>query len=160
MEFRSYLQPLYILSAVPFGIAGSVLGHLLIGMNFSMPSGFGVIATAGVVVNSNLVLIDRINRLRDEGCALREAIEQGAKERLRPILLTSITTFFGLMPVLLETSPAVAPLKPLVVSLSFGVVFATGITLLMVPALYSALEGLKARLGFAPAAQVELPQTG
>lgn len=156
VEFKSYLQPLYILSAVPFGIAGAIVGHLLTGLTFSIPSGFGVLATAGVVVNSNLVLIDRINNLRAEGVAMVDAVKQGARERLRPIVLTSITTFFGLIPILLEESPSAGSLRPLVVSLAFGVVFATTITLLMVPALYLTFESLKARLGFAPDARVEI----
>jgi multidrug efflux pump subunit AcrB len=159
VEFKSYLQPLYILSAVPFGIAGAIVGHLLTGLTFSIPSGFGVLATAGVVVNSNLVLIDRINNLRAEGVAMVDAVKQGARERLRPIVLTSITTFFGLIPILLEESPSAGPLRPLVVSLAFGVVFATTITLLMVPALYLTFESLKARLGFAPDARVEIHES-
>lgn len=158
MEFRSYLQSVYVLSAVPFGIAGAIIGHLLLGLDFSIPSGFGVMATAGVVVNSNLVLIDRINGLRAKGLAIVEAVKQGARERLRPILLTSITTFFGLIPILLEESPSAAPLRPLVVSLSFGVVFATTVTLLMVPALYTALESMKERLGFAKNATVSIDE--
>jgi len=156
VQFRSYIQPLCILSAVPFGIAGAVIGHLLLGLSFSFPSGFGVLATAGVVVNSNLVLIDRINSLRDEGIELLEAVRQGARERLRPILLTSLTTFFGLMPILLEESPSAATLIPMAVSLSFGVVFATTITLLMVPAMYTALESMKERMGFAAKSSVEI----
>jgi len=126
------------------------------GMDFSIPSVLGVLATAGVVVNGNLVLIDCINRLRDEGLDIVAAVKQGARERLRPILLTSITTFFGLMPILLEPSTSAAALKPVVVSLSFGVVFATTITLLMVPALYVVFEGIKERLGFRQRAEAEL----
>ena len=156
IEFKSYLQPLYVLSAVPFGAAGAVIGHLVMGMDFSIPSVLGVLATAGVVVNGNLVLIDCINRLRDEGLDIVAAVKQGARERLRPILLTSITTFFGLMPILLEPSTSAAALKPVVVSLSFGVVFATTITLLMVPALYVVFEGIKERLGFRQRAEAEL----
>lgn len=156
VEFRSYLQPFYILSAVPFGIAGAIIGHLLLGMHFSFPSGFGILATAGVVVNSNLVLIDRVNNIREEGVSIIDAMRQGTAERLRPILLTSLTTFFGLMPILLEESPSAAALIPMVVSLSFGVVFATTITLLMVPALYVTFESLKERLGFAPGSRVDL----
>ncbi|MAT52106.1 MAG: hypothetical protein CMK32_13090 [Porticoccaceae bacterium] len=156
IEFRSYLQPLYILSAVPFGVAGSIIGHLIVGMDFSIPSSLGVLATAGVVVNANLVLIDYINYLRDEGMEMTEAVKQAARERLRPILLTTITTFFGLMPILIEPSPSAAALKPVVVSLSFGVLFATTITLLMVPAMYLAFEGVKARLGFKFKAEVSV----
>lgn len=154
VEFKSYLQPLYVLSAVPFGAAGAIIGHLLVGMDFSMPSGIGMLATAGVVVNANLVLIDCINKLRAAGGDMEAAVRQAARERLRPILLTTITTFFGLMPILMEPSTSAAALKPVVVSLSFGVVFATGITLLMVPAMYLVFETLKARLGFGARAEV------
>lgn len=160
IEFKSYLQPLYILSAVPFGVAGAIIGHLIIGMEFSVPSSLGVLATAGVVVNANLVLIDYINNLRAEGLSINEAVVQAARERLRPIMLTSITTFFGLMPVLVESSPSAGALKPVVVSLSFGVVFATTITLLMVPAMYLSLETLKQRLGFKHRAEVVLAEAG
>src|SRR5690606_31575198 len=120
----------------------------------SMPSGIGMLATAGVVVNANLVLIDCINKLRAAGADMEAAVRQAARERLRPILLTTITTFFGLMPILMEPSTSAAALKPVVVSLSFGVVFATGITLLMVPAMYLVFETLKARLGFGARAEV------
>jgi multidrug efflux pump subunit AcrB len=156
VEFKSYWQPLIILSAVPFGIAGAIVGHLVMGMAFSMPSALGVLATAGVVVNDNLVLMDRINNLRREGTAMVDAVKRGARDRLRPILLTSLTTFFGLMPILMEPSPAATALKPLVVSLAFGVVFATSITLLMVPAIYLAGERLKQRYGFRPRAETNL----
>ena len=158
VEFKSYLQPFYVLSAIPFGIAGAIIGHLLLGMNFSIPSAFGVMATAGVVVNSNLVLIDRIETLRMQGASIIDAVQQGAQERLRPILLTSLTTFFGLMPILMEESPSAATLIPLVVSLSFGVVFATTITLLMVPALYTFFETSKQRLGFKHGTSVEIQE--
>ena len=96
----------------------------------------GVIACAGVVVNDNLVLIDRINNLRDEGMDLIDALLQGATDRFRPIILTSVTTFVGLVPIMLETSVQAQFLIPMVVSLSFGVLFATGVTLVLVPALY------------------------
>ena len=96
----------------------------------------GVIACAGVVVNDNLVLIDRINNLRDEGMDLVDALLQGATDRFRPIILTSVTTFVGLVPIMLETSVQAQFLIPMVVSLSFGVMFATGVTLVLVPALY------------------------
>jgi multidrug efflux pump subunit AcrB len=156
IEFQSYLQPFYILVAVPFGVAGAIIGHLITGLPFSMPSVMGVLATAGVVVNANLVLIDYINKLRVEGMSIIDAVEHAARNRLRPIILTSITTFFGLMPVIIEPSPAADALKPVVVSLSFGVLFATLITLLMVPAMYLNLESLKLRLGFRERASVDL----
>src|SRR5690606_27851639 len=131
---------------VPFGVAGAIIGHLIIGMDFAMTSGMGILAIAGVVGNANLVLIDPIHNHPDGRAPGAEAVKQAALDRLRPILLTSITTFFGLMPIMMEPSPAAAVLKPVVVSLSFGVLSATTITLLMVPAMYLRLESFKLRL--------------
>ena len=108
----------------------------MLGWQGSMCSIMGVIACAGVVVNDNIVLIDRINNLRDEGMDLVDALLQGATDRFRPIILTSVTTFVGLVPIMLETSVQAQFLIPMVVSLSFGVMFATGVTLVLVPALY------------------------
>ncbi len=136
VEFRSYWQPVIILSAVPFGIAGAILGHMLFGKEISMPSMMGVLAAAGVVVNDNLVLIDRINQLRKEGWHAVDAVVQGARDRFRPIVLTSLTTFFGLMPILFERSAQAQFLIPMVISLAFGVLLATFVTLLLVPAIY------------------------
>ena len=117
-------------------IMGAIFGHWMLGWQVSMFSIMGVIACAGVVVNDNLVLIDRINNLRDEGMDLVDALLQGATDRFRPIILTSVTTFVGLVPIMLETSVQAQFLIPMVVSLSFGVMFATGVTLVLVPALY------------------------
>lgn len=136
IEFRSYWQPLIILSAVPFGIAGAIIGHMLFGKEISMPSMMGVLAAAGVVVNDNLVLIDRINQLVKEGWHSYDAVVQGARDRFRPIVLTSLTTFFGLMPILFEKSAQAQFLIPMVISLAFGVLLATFVTLLLVPSIY------------------------
>ena len=136
IAFKSYWQPFLVLTAVPFGLMGAIFGHWILGWQVSMFSIMGVIACAGVVVNDNLVLIDRINNLRDEGMELVEALLQGATDRFRPIILTSVTTFVGLVPIMLETSVQAQFLIPMVVSLSFGVMFATGVTLILVPALY------------------------
>ena len=136
IAFKSYWQPFLVLTAVPFGLMGAIFGHWLLGWQVSMFSIMGVIACAGVVVNDNLVLIDRINNLRDEGMELVDALLQGATDRFRPIILTSVTTFVGLVPIMLETSVQAQFLIPMVVSLSFGVMFATGVTLVLVPALY------------------------
>jgi multidrug efflux pump subunit AcrB len=136
IEFRSYWQPVIILSAVPFGIAGAIVGHMLLGKEISMPSMMGVLAAAGVVVNDNLVLIDRINQLVKGGWRPYEAVLQGARDRFRPIILTSLTTFFGLMPILFEKSAQAQFLIPMVISLAFGVLLATFVTLLFVPAIY------------------------
>lgn len=136
VAFKSYWQPFLVLTAVPFGLMGAIFGHWILGWQVSMFSIMGVIACAGVVVNDNLVLIDRINNLRAEGMDLQSALLQGATDRFRPIILTSVTTFVGLVPIMLETSVQAQFLIPMVVSLSFGVMFATGVTLVLVPALY------------------------
>ena len=136
IAFKSYWQPFLVLTAVPFGLMGAIFGHWILGWQVSMFSIMGVIACAGVVVNDNLVLIDRINNLRAEGMDLESALLQGATDRFRPIILTSVTTFVGLVPIMLETSVQAQFLIPMVVSLSFGVMFATGVTLVLVPALY------------------------
>ncbi|TNE78394.1 MAG: efflux RND transporter permease subunit, partial [Gammaproteobacteria bacterium] len=147
VEFRSYWQPVIILSAVPFGIAGAILGHMLFGKEISMPSMMGVLAATGVVVNDNLVLIDRINQLRKEGWQALDAVMQGARDRFRPIVLTSLTTFFGLTPILFERSAQAQFLIPMVISLAFGVLLATFVTLLLVPAIYVCGERLRDKLG-------------
>lgn len=136
VEFKSYLKPFGVLSAVPFGIMGSILGHWLTGYTMTIASFFGVLAAAGVVVNDNLVFIDRINQLRARGLEVKDALVRAGGDRFRPILLTSITTFIGLVPIMLDNSMQAAFLIPMVVSLAFGVLFATAVTLLFVPALY------------------------
>ena len=136
IAFRSYWQPLLILTAVPFGIMGAIFGHMILSWEISMLSLLGVIACAGVVVNDNLVLIDRINQLRAAGHGLVEALLQAGEDRFRPIILTSLTTFVGLLPIMSETSMQAQFLIPMVISLAFGVLFATGVTLLLVPSLY------------------------
>lgn len=136
VAFRSYWQPLLVLTAVPFGIMGAIFGHAILDWQVSIFSMMGVIACAGVVVNDNLVLIDRINTLRDRGYAGLEALVQGAQDRFRPIILTSVTTFIGLIPIMSETSVQAQFLIPMVTSLAFGVLFATFVTLFLVPALY------------------------
>ena len=123
--FGGYGQPLLVMMAIPFGMVGAFLGHFLLGYSVTLWSLVGVIAVSGVVVNDNLVLIDGINRLRREGMALTEAIVEGASDRLRPILLTSLTTFAGVAPLMLETSAQARFLVPMAISLAFGVLFAT-----------------------------------
>jgi multidrug efflux pump subunit AcrB len=140
VPFRSFLQPLVVMSAIPFGIVGAVLGHLLLGYNLSMISVFGLIALTGVVVNSSLVLIDFINRARRAGVPVDEAVKQAGMRRFRPIVMTAITTFVGLAPIIAETSLQARFLIPMAISLGFGVLFATGVTLVLVPTLYMILE--------------------
>jgi len=153
IAFRSYWQPFLVLTAIPFGIMGAIFGHALLNWQISIFSMMGVIACAGVVVNDNLVLIDRVNTLRGQGLALREAVLQAGEDRFRPIILTSLTTFVGLLPIMSETSVQAQFLIPMVTSLAFGVLFATGVTLVLVPALYivgedsAALAGRLKQLG-------------
>ena len=136
IPFRSYWQPVLVLTAVPFGIMGAIFGHLILNWQVSMFSLMGVIACAGVVVNDNLVLIDRINQLRAAGHGVMDALLQAGEDRFRPIILTSLTTFIGLLPIMAETSVQAQFLIPMVTSLAFGVLFATGVTLVLVPCLY------------------------
>ncbi|MBW2316775.1 MAG: efflux RND transporter permease subunit, partial [Deltaproteobacteria bacterium] len=164
IPLRSYGQPLIIMAVIPFGLVGAIAGHLLLGkglenfgllfgvaglgkqavFNMSMMSMFGVVALSGVVVNASLVLVHYINQVRDEGVALLDAVADAGVARFRPVALTSITTFAGLTPLLLEGSVSAQFLIPMAVSLAFGVVFASLISLFMVPSAYVILEDLKA----------------
>ncbi|HEB02660.1 MAG TPA: efflux RND transporter permease subunit, partial [Nitrospirae bacterium] len=155
IPFRSYSQPLIIMAAIPFGVVGGILGHLIMGYNLSILSMFGIVALSGVVVNDSLLLIDHINRKRAEGMELLEAVMVSGKRRFRPILLTSLTTFFGLAPMILETDMQARFLIPMAISLAFGILFATVITLLLIPTLYMILENLKLRLGIKAQSFVE-----
>jgi multidrug efflux pump subunit AcrB len=146
IPLRSYIQPLIVMSVIPFGIVGAVGGHLLMGFNFSIMSMCGVIALAGVVVNDSLVLVDYVNRHVRAGETLHDAAWEAGAARFRPILLTSLTTFAGLTPMLLETDVQARFLVPMAVSLGFGILFASLITLFLVPCLYLVLEDALARL--------------
>jgi len=150
IPFRSYSQPLLIMVAIPFGIVGAILGHFIMGYDLSILSMFGIVALTGVVVNDSLLLIDYVNRHRRDGKPLRDALADAGQRRFRPILLTSLTTFFGLMPMILETSVQAQFLVPMAISLAFGILFATGITLLLIPALYHVLEDARAFFGLNP----------
>lgn len=136
VAFRSYWQPILILIAMPYAFVGAIIGHSVVGLTMAIFSYFGIAAAAGVVVNDNLVLMDFCNRLRDKGMAPADAIVEAGVARFRPILLTSVTTIVGLMPMMLERSIQAAFLQPIVVALAFGVFFAFFVTLLMVPSLY------------------------
>lgn len=142
IPFRSYSQPLVVMVAIPFGIVGAVCGHLIMGYSLSVMSMMGVVALSGVVINDSLVLIDQANRLRREGATAIEAIQQAGQRRFRPILLTTLTTFGGLSPMIFETSRQARFMIPMALSLGFGILFATVITLLLVPSLYMLLEDL------------------
>jgi multidrug efflux pump subunit AcrB len=145
IQFRSYTQPVIVMSAIPFGIVGATLTHLLFGYNLSILSMFGIVALSGVVVNDSLIMIDLINRERKSGIALAQVIHDSATRRFRPIMLTTLTTFFGLFPMILERSLQARFLIPMAISLAFGVMFATMVTLILVPSLYMILEDLKNR---------------
>ena len=140
---KSYLQPLIIMGVIPFGIIGAIVGHWITGYPMSMMSVMGVIALSGVVVNDSLILVDYINKAVASGTTLYDAILEAGSRRFRAIMLTSLTTFFGLVPMLLETSAQAQQIVPMAVSLAFGIVFATVITLLLVPCLTMMLGDLE-----------------
>ncbi|MEO0651898.1 MAG: efflux RND transporter permease subunit, partial [Planctomycetota bacterium] len=145
IPFRSYVQPLIVMAAIPFGLVGAVGGHLITGYGLSMISVLGVIALGGVVVNDSLVLVDFVNRERehDPTRPASAAALEACTARFRPILLTSLTTFAGLTPLMLEQSVQAQFLVPMAISLAFGVAFATFVTLGLVPSLYLILEDLR-----------------
>ena len=140
IPLHSYTQPLIIMSVIPFGLIGAVFGHILLGKAISMFSLFGLIALSGVVVNDSIILVDFINRARRAGVSVYEAVITSGKERFRPIILTSLTTAAGLMPIMLETSLQAQFVIPMAISLSFGIIFATIITLFLIPSLYMLQE--------------------
>lgn len=143
IPLRSYSQPLMIMSVIPFGVIGSVIGHMILGMDLNALSVFGIIAVAGVVVNDSLVMVDYVNNARKSGIPLKEAVNHAGCKRFRAIMLTSVTTFIGLVPIVFfETSMQAQIVIPMAVSLSFGVLFATVVTLVLIPSLYVIIEDL------------------
>ena len=149
VPLRSFTQPLVIMLAIPFSLVGALLGHLVMGLNLSLLSLFGMVGLAGVAVNDSLVLLHAINRMRNEGIGLTESVATAGIIRFRAIVLTSLTTFAGLMPLILEKSLQAQFLIPMAVSLGFGILFATIITLILVPCAYMMMEdihGLLARV--------------
>jgi multidrug efflux pump subunit AcrB len=154
IPFRSYVQPMIVMSAIPFGAVGAILGHLLMGYNLSLVSVMGIIALGGVVVNDALVMIDYANTRRREGETAFEAMVSAGVRRFRPILLTTVTTFGGLAPMIFETSRQARFLIPMALSLGYGILFATAITLLLVPSLYIIIDDFS-RLRRRKAAAIE-----
>ncbi len=142
IPFRSYLQPFIIMSAIPFGFVGAIIGHLVLGFSLSILSLFGIVALTGVVVNDSLLLVNFVNDKRRAGVELHQAVIEAAQRRFRPIVLTSLTTSLGLTPIILEKSMQAQFLIPMAISLGFGILFATLITLILVPSLYLILEDL------------------
>jgi len=147
LQFRSYLQPFIIMAAIPFGFVGAVLGHLILGYNLSIISVLGLVALTGIVVNDSLILVDFINRGRNRGDATIKAVLESGVRRFRPIVLTTLTTFFGLLPMLFEQSLQARFLIPMAISLAFGVLFSTFVILILTPVLYVILEDIKGIFG-------------
>lgn len=145
VPLNSYIQPMIVMAVIPFGLVGAIAGHMVMGFALSIMSMCGIVALAGVVVNDSLVLVDYVNRHVREGYTVRESATEAGTARFRPILLTSLTTFAGLTPMLLETDIQARFLIPMAVSLSFGIVFATAITLILVPCIYLILDDIRTR---------------
>ena len=143
IPFRSYSQPIMVMIVIPFGVAGAILGHLIMSMSLSIISVMGMLALSGVVINDSLVLVDYINRRCREGMAVAEAVRVAGVARFRAVILTSLTTFAGLTPLIFEKSTQAQFLIPMAVSLGFGILFATLITLLLVPVNYLVLEDIR-----------------
>ena len=143
IPFKSYIQPLIVMLSIPFGVIGAILGHLTMGYNLSIISIMGMIALAGVVVNGSLVLIEYANRLREEGVNAYEAIHRSGIRRFRPIMLTTLTTFAGLAPMIFETSRQARFMIPMALSLGYGILFSSIICLVLVPALYMIIEDIR-----------------
>jgi multidrug efflux pump subunit AcrB len=146
IAFGSYIQPLIVMMAIPFGIVGAVLGHIILGYDLSLVSMMGVVAVSGVVINGALILVHHANRNREQ-MGVYDAIHEAGLRRFRPIVLTTLTTFGGLTPIILETSRQAYHLIPMAISLGFGIIFATSITLVVVPCLYLVLEDLHELFG-------------
>jgi multidrug efflux pump subunit AcrB len=143
IPLKSYLQPLIIMSVIPFGIIGAVVGHMVLGLAVSTLSIIGIIALAGVVVNDSLIMVDFVNKSVAAGADEARAAVEAGKARFRAILLTSLTTFFGLIPIATETDESAQIVVPMAVSLAFGILFSTVITLILVPCLYNILGDFK-----------------
>ena len=142
IPLHSYSQPFIIMSVIPFGFVGAIAGHILFGKSISMMSMFGLVALSGVIINDGLIMVDFVNKAREEGMSILDAVVQAGRQRFRAILLTTLTTFFGLMPIMFETSLQAQFVIPMALSLGFGILFGTIITLFMVPALYLILDDI------------------
>lgn len=143
IAFGSYLQPLIVMSVIPFGLVGATLGHVIMDKPLTMMSVFGMLALSGVVVNDSLVMVDYVNQKRKEGMQLVQAIQTAGRVRFRAIILTSLTTFVGLLPLLFEQATQAQFLIYMAISLAFGILFATLITLILIPVIYRILEDIK-----------------
>ena len=146
IEFKSYLQPLLVLSIIPFGACGAIFGHVFQDLPFTLFSIYGLVALSGIVVNDSIVLIDFINRRIADGLSLEDAIIDAGRRRCRPVLLTSLTTIGGMFPILMETSRQAQVLIPMATSLSFGLIFGTALVLILAPTGYFLLAKLQVQL--------------
>ncbi len=155
IPFKSFSQPLVVMAAIPFGLVGAIAGHLIMGLNLSLLSLMGMVGLSGVVVNDSLVLIDAANKIRKKGATAKESVILAGGLRFRAIILTSLTTFAGLTPMIMEKSIQAQFLIPMAVSLGFGVMFATGITLLLIPCGYAILEDFHNLMGLTRKGSVE-----
>jgi multidrug efflux pump subunit AcrB len=142
-QFASYGWPLIVMSIIPFGLVGALVGHWLMGLDLTILSLFGFFGLSGIVINDSIVLITFYRQLREEGMPIREALIEAACQRLRAVLLTSLTTIFGLMPLLFETSLQAQFLIPMATSIAFGLIFSTVLVLLAVPALLAIYERVR-----------------
>ena len=158
VPFRSYVQPLIVMMSIPFGVVGATIGHLIMGYSLSLMSIIGIVALSGVVVNDSLIFVDFVNRRRKDTNDVRAALLDAGATRFRPILLTTLTTFGGLAPMIFETSRQARFLIPMALSLGYGLLFATAITLVLVPSLYAIVEGLRRRLRRQPAPTSAAPR--
>jgi multidrug efflux pump subunit AcrB len=145
IPFKSYSQPLLVMAIIPFGAVGAILGHLMLGQDLSVMSIMGMVALAGVVVNDSLILVDYANKKVEEGLLMKDAISEAGVRRFRPILLTTLTTFGGLAPMVFETSRQAQFITPMAVSLGFGILFTTFVCLLLLPSFYLILGNLLQR---------------
>jgi multidrug efflux pump subunit AcrB len=143
-QFRSYVQPIIIMTAIPFGLIGAIIGHYFMNLDITMISIFGIVALSGIVVNDSLILIDFINSEVRKGTKVFDSVIEAGQNRFRPVLLTSVTTVAGLFPLLLETSFQAQFLIPMAVSISFGLMAATILTLVFVPSLYVVINDMVA----------------
>jgi len=146
-QFRSYVQPLIVMLTIPFSFIGVIVGLLITQLPFSLNTMISVLALVGVVVNDSLVLVDFVNKERENGVDRWHSLINAGAIRLRPILLTSITTIFGMLPIILSTSSATQDWKPMAVSIAFGLGFSTILTLIVIPVVYSLVDSLFGKLG-------------
>lgn len=156
VPLKSYLQPFIVMAVIPFGFIGALIGHIVFDTTLSMMSLFGLVALAGVIVNDSLILVDFVNRGRRNGMSMIDAVVEAGTSRFRAILLTSLTTFLGLLPIMFETSMQAQMVIPMTLSLGFGIAFGTVLTLFLIPALYLILEDLTRLFGASPTQESEL----